>query len=212
MFTGYPDGSPRTSDYFKHPLHEQDKYSIAFSFIVKEPVNGDDLVFGNDFDYPIRDLLPMGFNMGLHIVKWTLDPSIRGDVYADKPYLYSPALASWNQFCIGDKDPSTDQALVKEQIVEESAQERDGADVRTRLHIPSTAAARRKHFQSQESRQAFEFEPGRLYMADFGNQYLNFSGMYMSALVDVDVIVLILGLSRPVCDFARTGNSGSEPG
>ena len=177
LLVGLPDGSPSTSDYFKHSLHESDRYSISFSFIPKEDINGNDLVFGNDFDHPIRDRLPMGFNAALKIVKWTLDPNIQGDPYADKPYLYSPALATWNQLRIGDKNATADRNMMKNYVVEEGAQGTDGANVRTQLQIPSTAEGRRKHFQSEEHRRAFNFEAGRLYMADFGNKYLNFGGM-----------------------------------
>ena len=197
---GYPEGSPSTSDYFKHPLHKHDKYSIAFSFVLKESINGNDLVFGNDFDHPIRDRLPMGFNMGMHIVKWTVDPSIQGDAYADKPYLYSPGLASWNQFLIGDKNPSADQMLVTDQVMEEGAEGAESSDIRSRLEIPSTAAARSKYFQKESRRQAFEFEAGRLYMVDFGNQYLNFNGMYMPRAVLIWIIMLIT--RRPVYNVA----------
>jgi hypothetical protein len=31
---------------------------------------------------------------------------------------------------------------------------------------------RRKHFQDEANRKEFEFEPGRMYVADFGNPYL----------------------------------------
>ncbi|KAJ5282015.1 hypothetical protein N7478_007387 [Penicillium angulare] len=57
----YPDSSPFTSPYFRHPLPETDQYSISSSIVFKEDINGNDVVFGNDFDYPIRDILPWGF-------------------------------------------------------------------------------------------------------------------------------------------------------
>ncbi|KAJ5574402.1 uncharacterized protein N7459_008829, partial [Penicillium hispanicum] len=196
-YVGYPEGAPSTSNYFKHALHEHDKYSIAFSFVPKQDVNGNDLFFGNDFDHPIRDRLPMGFNMGLNIVKWTLDPNIHGDAYADEPYLYSPALATWNQFRIGDKNSPPGQALTKDHVVEEGAQGTEGPDIRSRFDIPSTAAARRKHFQKEEHRQAFDFEAGRMYMADFGNQFLNFS----------DLSVTLPGIEIPVHNLVDSENN-----
>lgn len=111
------------------------------------------------------------------MVKWTIDPSLDGDAYADKPYLYSPALATWNQFRIGDKDKKQDSLMEKDHVVEEGA-DGQGAEQRRELQIPDTAHERRKYFQKEEHRTAFEFESGRAYLADFGNQYLSFSGEF----------------------------------
>jgi hypothetical protein len=119
----------------------------------------------------------MGFNAALKTVKWAIDPSIDGDAYADKPYLYSPALATWNQFRIGGKSTATSTPrLTTEYVVEEGA-DGDGVESRASIKIPGdTAKARRSHFQNEKHRKAFEFEAGRTYLADFGNGYLSFSG------------------------------------
>lgn len=60
-------------------------------------ISGTDLQWGNDFDEPLRDRLPPGFGAALRIVKWWIDPGLEGDPYADKPYLYGPALSSFNR-------------------------------------------------------------------------------------------------------------------
>ena len=144
-------------------------------------MNGNNLYFGNDFDHPIRDILPPGFNTALRIVKWTLDPGLDGDVYADKPYLYSPALASWDQFRIGDKVRKSDEVpTLDDEIIEEGSYSKDAADVRRKFNIPDTVEGRRKHFQDEANRKEFEFEPGRMYVADFGNPYLAFEGQWNS--------------------------------
>ena len=118
----------------------------------------------------------MGFNAALKTVKWAVDPSIDGDAYADKPYLYSPALATWNQFRIGGKDGASSPKLTTEYVVEEGA-DGDGVESRDSLGISGDSAkARRNHFQKKDHRQSFEFEAGRTYMSDFGNGYLSFSG------------------------------------
>lgn len=173
--TGHPDTSPKTSPYFQHPLHTNDQYSICFSFTPKQNINGNDLLFGNDFDKPLRNRLPPGFNAALRVVKWTIDPSLDGDAYADKPYLYSPALATWNYFRIGDKDEKRDTLMEKDHVVEEGA-DGQGVEQRGQLKIPDAANERRKYFQKEDHRLSFEFESGRTYWADFGNQYLSFSG------------------------------------
>ena len=140
-------------------------------------MNGNNLVFGNDFDRPVRDKLPPGFNAALRMVKWMLDPTLDGDAYADKPYLYSPALATWNQLRIGDKIQKSDEVpKMHDIVVEEGADSEDGVQVREKFQIPDTVTGRRHHFQNESNRKAFDFEPGRMYLADFGNPYLDFNG------------------------------------
>ncbi|CAG8140459.1 unnamed protein product [Penicillium salamii] len=172
----YPEDSPTTSPYFEHPLHTKDLYSICFVIVFKERVNGNNLMFGNDFDHPIRDVLPPGFNAALRMVKWTLDPGLDGDVYADEPYLFSPALATWDIFRIGDKMSKSDEVPnFHDEVVEEGAYSEEAADNRRQFNIPDTVEGRRKHFQDEANRKDFDFEPGRMYVADFGNPYLAFS-------------------------------------
>lgn len=203
-FTGVPASSPGTSPYFDHPLHKSDQYSISFSFIPKVDIQGNDLVFGNDFDRPIRDRLPPGFNQAFKIAKWFVDPGLEGDPYAEKPYLYGPALSSWNILRIGDKvcepekqksdrDTSGTEAQPEpaqaediqsrkipsaesfhETIVEEGA-EGSGLEVRSTYSIPPDPNGRKKYFLTQSNREQFTFEAGRLYQSDFGNPYLDFN-------------------------------------
>ena len=187
-FTGFPSTCPQTSTYFDHELHKSDQYSISFSFIPKQDISGADLVFGNDFDRPLRDRLPPGFNQALRIVKWWIDPGLEGDAYADKPYLYGHGLSSFNQLRICEKlvhdplptDPDADAWKIPgaesfyETIVEEGG-EGDGVEAREDLGIPETAAARKKHFLTKTNQEAFVFEAGRLYQTDFGNGYLDFN-------------------------------------
>lgn len=139
-------------------------------------MNGDALVFGNDFDRPIRNRLPPGFNAALKLVKWSLDPAMDGDAYADKPYLFSPALATVNQFRIGEKIGKSDEVPTLHDTVVEEGAEGTGVGVRKKLRIPETVENRRRHFQAVDERKGFVFEEGRMYMADFGNPYLAFNG------------------------------------
>lgn len=118
-------------------------------------------------------------------MKWAIDPALDGDPYADKPYMYSPGLASWNYFRIGDKiDPETTNKTLNlhSEVVEEGA-DGSGADVRESLKIPADPGARKKYFLDQEARKKFVFEAGRIYFADFGNPYLGFNGIYVPSLL-----------------------------
>lgn len=174
----------KTSPYFsKHP-HEYDLYSLQFSFTLKEDINGHDLVFGNDFDHPIRDKLPPGFQQAFNLVKWFIDPGLYGDVHADEPYLYGPLLSSMNVWRVGPKD-DREQEKIEEvranadpedgpQILEEGG-EGDGQQFREEHKIPHDAAGRKKFFLTEQHLKDFTFERDREYGNDFFNPYLDFN-------------------------------------
>ncbi len=181
-YRGLPEGSPKTSPYFSQHPHEHDLYSLEFGFTLKEDINGYDLVFGNDFDHPIKDKLPPGFQQAFNLVKWFIDPGLYGDVYAEEPYLYGPLLSSINTFRVGSKD---DREQEKVEEMQANAQEGtslveggdgDGEHAREELGIPADAAARKKYFLTEAHQKAFTFEKGREYKNDFFNPYLDFNG------------------------------------
>ncbi|KXL46022.1 hypothetical protein M433DRAFT_66313 [Acidomyces richmondensis BFW] len=170
----------KTSPYFSHPLHENDLYSLQFTFTLKEDVNGYDLVFGNDFDHPIRDKLPPGFQQAFNIVKWFIDPGLYGDVRADEPYLYGPLLSSMNVFRVGPKDDREQETVEEVRANEEipilqEGGDGDGAEHREKQGVPPDAAARKKHFLIEQNLRNFTFEKDREYHNDFFNPYLDFN-------------------------------------
>jgi hypothetical protein len=174
---GLPKGSPATSPYFSKPQHAHDRYSIAFTFTPKSDIPGDALVFGNDFDHPIRDRLPPLFDKAFGIVKWWIDPGLDGDVNGDAPYLYGALLSSINVLRIGGKggDAKPKGNVEGDAIVYEEGAYGDGEAVRKELHLPATSAARQKHFLAEQHRKDFTFEAGREYQCDFFNPYLDFN-------------------------------------
>lgn len=182
---GFPEGSPITTSYFSNPIHCRDQYSISFSFIPKKNINGDDLVFGNDFDRPVRDRLPPGFNLAFKLAKWIMDPGLDGKLLVDKPYLYGPALSSLNIFRVGEKKLEKASgskgwklpATLHKDVVQEGA-DGSGKEVRREYNVPEQADKRRKWFLNKPNREKFQFEEGRLYEADFFNPYICFSGKF----------------------------------
>ncbi|OCK89942.1 DUF1769-domain-containing protein [Cenococcum geophilum 1.58] len=178
-YRGLPS-SPPTSPYFTHPHHLHDRYSIAFTLRPKRALSGAHLVFGNDFDHPIRDRLPPLFDKAFGIVKWWIDPGLDGDVYGDKPFLYGPLLSSINVLRIGAKGEGAgavegEAEKAGEEVVFEEGAEGDGEVVRRELGVPEEPGARRKFFLQGERREEFVFEEGRVYACDFFNPYLDFN-------------------------------------
>lgn len=183
-YRGLPADSPQTSPYFSHPNHLHDRYSLEFTFTLKdEDINGHDLVFGNDFDHPIRDKLPPGFNQAFSAVKWFVDPGLYGDVYAEEPYLYGPLLSSMNVLRVGPMDDREQEKVEEvranredEDCLEEGG-DGDGLEERHKLGVPDDAAARKKYFLTEQHLKDFTFDKGREYSNDFFNPYLDFNGL-----------------------------------
>lgn len=199
-YAGLPRGSLPTSPYFDAEPHayNQDRYSIAFRFTPKAPpprpgetgktagpgaeeeaaqhdrgIKGTDLLFGNDFDRPIRDRLPPGFNTAMSIVRWWIDPGLDGDAYADKPYLYGPALSSFNVLHLGKGEyDETRGGLCFDEGGDEA-----GLQARRLAGAPDDSKARMKWALKDDAKAKWFFEYGRTYALDFFNPYLDFSSL-----------------------------------
>ncbi|KAJ5982228.1 hypothetical protein N7451_012328 [Penicillium sp. IBT 35674x] len=160
-FEGLPSQSPKTSVYFDHEKHLRDFYSIAFSFIPKKTINSKDLVWGNDFDHPIRDQLPPGFNIAYKTAKTFIDPGIDCDAYSNRPWSYGPALSCFFVFRVGEHQPQVP----------------NGGGSQRSLEILSTAAERpvveEGGMVTGNISFLFSLENGRAYFADFYNPYFD---------------------------------------
>ena len=176
-YRGLPRNSPNTSTYFSHASHLHDQYSISFTFLPHKSIPGPALVFGNNFDRPIRDRLPPGTSTALRIVKWAIDPGLDGDLYSDTPHLYGNALSSVNILRVGEKakDHNSLPDPVGEKNTLEEGGDGDGEEWRKRKDVPETSDARKKHFLTNGKTEEWEWEQGRVYECDFFNPYLDFN-------------------------------------
>ncbi|KAK5992987.1 hypothetical protein PT974_06412 [Cladobotryum mycophilum] len=189
-YQGLPRGSPSTSPYFSTEPHayNQDQYSISFRFTPLKPssqrgdsgsgdepkgISATDLQFGNDFDRPIRDRLPPGFSTAMNIVRWWIDPGLDGDAYADKPYLYGPALSSFNVISVGGGTHDEEKGGL---WFEEGGDE-DGMAARSAIGAPSDTKARMKWALQQNNKEKWIWEYGKTYGLDFFNPYLDFANL-----------------------------------
>ena len=198
-YGGLPRNSPKSSPYFDEEPHayNQDKYSLAFKFTAKKPkpspskgnedgqgeeeeevveeetigISAADLQFGNDFDHPIRDRLPPGFGTAMNIVRWWIDPGLEGDAYADMPYLYGPALSSFNAVHVGHgvHDPERGGLWVEE------GGDDEGREARQETGAPDDAKARMKWALKPDSKARWVWKYDQPYAVDFYNPYIDFS-------------------------------------
>ncbi|KAF3918925.1 hypothetical protein ABW20_dc0105978 [Dactylellina cionopaga] len=172
---------PSTSPYFSAQPHaaNKDKYSISFSPLIFKSasgVNGDDLVLGNDFDKPISKNLPPGFGLAWKIARWTVDPGLDGDPWAEKPWMEGRVLSSVNVLDVGErKGGASGEVDVLSEGLEKVKLKNADTEEGTGEVIPKDSAARMKFFVQEEKRKKFTFEAGEKYWADFFNPYIDFN-------------------------------------
>ncbi|KAK9475938.1 hypothetical protein V1514DRAFT_338447 [Lipomyces japonicus] len=168
-YAGFPDNSPSTNAYFGYADHASDLFAIQFSIVFNQDTSFDDVLFGNDFDRPIRDKLPYGFGIGYKIFNYVVDPSANGDFYAEKPYLYGYAVTSTNAMALAGNATKSDPYL-RENV--SGINPNDGINE----IIPTAAAERRSFFLHAQNRQKFWFESGVEYKFDFSTKYIDMGG------------------------------------
>jgi hypothetical protein len=170
--------APPSGAYFATPSRATARYGLRFSLTPRRPLSASDVELGNDFDAPVRALLPPGFAAALRAVSSLVDPGLRGDPYADRPYLYGPLVSSANVMRVGNAAVSGEEGVKGSMELDlmEGAEGEEAEGVRRGAGVPEEAAARRKWFLDEEKRKAFTFEEGRTYDFDFGNSFLNFNG------------------------------------
>ena len=138
-------------------------WSICVAGRVKKPINADELRFGNTFDRPIRDHLPYGTAIALKAFR-LIDPSLEQDLYADKPWAFSPLVATMPALRIART--ADDPPWSAEQPAEDVSAlfPEDDPD---RGRLVGNAAARRKLFGTAAVRQSIDITPDLWIHADF---------------------------------------------
>lgn len=182
-FRGPPNSSyPTSSPYFSHPSRSNALYAIRFTVTPRgRSIPSTALVFGNDFDEPIRALLPPFFGAALAFVKKYVDPGLNGDPYAEKPYIYAPCGGSVNVLRVGGRSKDGVEEGAKGgpdegEELEEGAKSEEAWEQRRCCGMPDQTAGRRKWFLNGEKKDEWVWENGRTYEFDFFNGYLDFNG------------------------------------
>ncbi|MBW0480376.1 hypothetical protein O181_020091 [Austropuccinia psidii MF-1] len=141
--------------------------------------NADDCVFGNTFDHPIRDRLPYGTAAALKAISY-IDPSLENDLYSDKPWAWSPLLATMN-YIHTTPLPSDDSQLPPWDPSRpiENCNSVVG-NIPTNISKPHL---RRKFFSSSANRQATQLGPRDFINAEFANGFLDFSNLALKVPV-----------------------------
>lgn len=162
----------------------------------KEGISGDDLVFGNEFDKPIRDHLPYGTSLALQFAK-VVDPTLEHDLYAEKPHAWSPYIATMTRIASHKLDnadaakdfqdwppfPATPEnvhdnltSIIPTDIAERDkdtiANMKGGTDGIDKAH-----EYRKRYFGNKAHRHAVHITPDQIITADFFNGFIDFNDL-----------------------------------
>ncbi|TPX72720.1 hypothetical protein SpCBS45565_g00384 [Spizellomyces sp. 'palustris'] len=108
-----------------HYFHGRNRrYSIMIQGRFKKKWNGDDILFGVDFDTKVRT--PTGVSLALKIAKW-LDPALDASLSGDKPWIFSPLLSAMNSLAVYKIDaPEVNDVLPAVDTSAHAMAEKDG--------------------------------------------------------------------------------------
>ncbi|KAI7865183.1 hypothetical protein BDF14DRAFT_1730739 [Spinellus fusiger] len=161
-----------------------------------KPYTADTIVFGNEFDAPLR--LPMGSSIALKFATW-FDPGLEADLYSEHPYALSPLLVTMNRLAL-QSAPLPDWPYEEGQAVEENTKLLD-------LNLDlDTAKARRTFFTTPQHREEVLINDQQVWSMDFCNPYLDFLN-YKVCLPVLEIDVLRYWDGQPLRFIAKTKDS-----
>ncbi|KAK3843461.1 MAG: hypothetical protein J3R72DRAFT_440888 [Linnemannia gamsii] len=122
---GYKEGQEQDSlglfpesPWFSLPGGDSNLSSVQISGRFKREWPGEQVVFGNQFEKPLR--LPPLSSIALKFIQF-IDPGLKADIYCDRPWAFSPLIATMNTVNVAGWH--LDKATQKK--VEEQGQEED---------------------------------------------------------------------------------------
>ena len=193
-FTGSdPDGVEHRADtpYFNDGHGKHQSWSMQIQGRFKTEVNADDLVFGNEFDKPIKDHLPYGTSVALQFVK-LIDPNLEHDLYAEKPHAWSPYLATMPRIhsttLSGGEDgkfegwptfPTHPEYVVDDisSLIPPELAEKEKETVANLKGIDKAHEYRQRFLGNKSHRQHITVGPEQIVTADFFNAFIDFNDL-----------------------------------
>ncbi|KAF9301386.1 hypothetical protein BGZ74_006804 [Mortierella antarctica] len=209
---GYKEGAQQDnikampdSPWFHKPGADSNLSSIQIQGGFKRAWTGDQIVFGNQFEQPLR--LPPFSSIALKFVQF-IDPGLEADIYSDKPWAFSPLIATMNTVNVsewkadsaahidegvqdhnrgelpqwpsseGDHILEDTSLLFKSKEKSGTTTKDNGKEVLDLAHtepVSMNTAKRRSYFSQVANLEKHTYEPDHVYSFDFFNPYLDFS-------------------------------------
>ncbi|KAF9339463.1 hypothetical protein BGZ91_005832 [Linnemannia elongata] len=181
---GYKEGQEQDSlgiipesTWFSLPGGDNNLSSVQISGRFKREWPGEQVVFGNQFEKPLR--LPPFSSVALKFIQF-IDPGLKADIYCDRPWAFSPLIATMNTVNVSGWH--LDKATQKK--VEEHGQEEDKERLENELppwpspqgeHIveDTTLLFRPGHYNKEEHEDATSTSEGETAHAHTHGQHEN---------------------------------------
>ena len=166
---------------------------FEIDFKPKNSIKGNELVLGNDFQKPIKDHVPAPLlATGLKFFSWFINPTIKGDIYNDKPYLYGLALNSFSYIAINNpaKQKEQEQKAEEQKASDETTgsllappsakqhsnfKENLNENADNSLEIPDNSLARKKFFTKNSNCEEFVIHKDSSYKLRFDTNFVKLS-------------------------------------
>lgn len=150
---------------------------LRIEFTPASPIKGSELLFGNDFNVPIRDYVPTTLlSTGLKFFTWFINKTIKGDIYNDKPYLYGLTLNSFNYISILKSPLSRVPSNLEKEAsaAEENSNLPENLDRNpdNALEIPAKSLDRKSFFNDLAKCESFVFNDEVKYLFQFDSNFV----------------------------------------
>lgn len=175
---GEPANSTESSETSSLP-----NLRLDVKFTPKTAIKGSELLFGNDFTIPIKEYVPTTLlSTGLRFFTWFINGTVKGDIYGEKPYLYSPALNSFTYMGV-----DLDKKNPKENL---------NSNTDNILTIPDTPSERKKFFTKLSHCEDFVYNDAATYTLQFDTNFVKMADSkysvsiptYGNSTFDIDVL------------------------
>ncbi|KAJ1311413.1 hypothetical protein OPQ81_009903 [Rhizoctonia solani] len=188
----FDDNSSGKNTYFNDDSRARCTWSIGIQGRFLREINGNDILFGNVFDKPLK--LPWGFGTALSLAQY-VDPTLEHDLYGEKPWALSPLLSTMPYLQRIELDPA---APVPTDLPAPITNEQSRPPLVPALESESTPAARRKYFTDESHRREVKFTPRDLIQADFVHGYLQLPSLAINLPGGVHIDLMYYYDGRPV--------------
>lgn len=132
--------------------------SFELTFTPNQPINGHELLFGNDCGYPIKDHIPiLSLSTGLKLFNWFVNNTVRGKLDHEKPFLYGPLIGAATYLSPVSSGP--DDFPNKVSTMDTST---DSLPEHLLLEFP-TSKQRKKYFNKLDHCSSFRYQQGTTY-------------------------------------------------
>ncbi|KAI9092358.1 hypothetical protein DFS34DRAFT_707230 [Phlyctochytrium arcticum] len=163
-----------------HYFHGRSRrYSVMIQGRFKEEWNGDDIIYGIEFDGKIRT--PTGVSLAVKIAKW-LDPALDVCLSGPQPYIFSPMISAMNSMAIFPPDAPEDDTNTDIGVWSFASRlipEQPAALFPISSQAPALTAfeKRKSHFGDAKARKEIRIRSDQVFCMDFYDAYFDFNSI-----------------------------------